>query len=445
MQSKNYQFTNHVIKTQKANGNIRYILTDYTQNEKKFVITLSTSNKDWRLDFRLDNKPKNKKALSYIDADKNEINIEPNQHPFEQRLFLFENIVDILFSQFISGGIYTMYDTQAPNHIYAISEICVDFINYHVKIGSSTKTLIQYRSVSNYLTLMYGSYTLAEFSKLTLSEVTDKYLTLADEKKWGITTKKTYKRVLVAINNWLIDNIDRYNFTKEIKNNFRKIKINGIDLPKKNVAFTDSDFALIINHCRENKHLKALYMCLSIMYDTHLRPNKEILRIKIKDIDFVNNTIYVHENHKNKKERICPISSEIIDMILEIIKEKNTTIEQAQDLYLFGYSSRFLYHKRGGETCFIEAFVEHIRTPLGLNPAYGVYSMKHYANIRKYKEGATIQELIKLNAHSSIVTTEKYLRELVRDIHVTIPLGLPNTNPKLIPLNPQNNIAIINI
>lgn len=151
----------------------------------------------------------------------------------------------------------------------------------------------------------------------------------------------------------------------------------------------------------ETDQVPYLYI-MQLCYRCLIRP-KEILMLKIKDIDFVENMITIPpEVAKNHKARTIGIPDEIM-MYLRRLEGYNS------DCYIFskGYLPGTIL-KSSKETARTWA---KMRDALGLPLKYQFYSLKD-TGITEMLEGGVPAKFVKeLADHSSLVITERYLHK----------------------------------
>ena len=140
---------------------------------------------------------------------------------------------------------------------------------------------------------------------------------------------------------------------------------------------------------------------LEILYSCGVRVS-ELVNIKIKDIDFSNNTILIFG--KGSKERIVPIGDYAKEYLEEYLYKYRTSMlkkEKCEYLFLNNHGkklTRQAVFKMIKKQALIKGIKKDI-TPHMLRHSFATHMLKYGADLR------TIQELL---GHSDISTTQIY-------------------------------------
>lgn len=137
-------------------------------------------------------------------------------------------------------------------------------------------------------------------------------------------------------------------------------------------------------------------LMLFILIDTGIRIN-ELLNIKVGNINFYNNTIYL-VNTKSHKPRFVPFSEGVSVMIRQYIRQFNVS-DKLFDMTYYGCVSVF----------------NRIKKKLKLNK-FHPHMLRHTFASRLHKNGATIFVIQNLLGHSSSSITERYIHFDLEDI-----------------------------
>lgn len=150
-----------------------------------------------------------------------------------------------------------------------------------------------------------------------------------------------------------------------------------------------------------------LYLLTRFIFYAFIRP-KELLNLRVRDIDLRNRTIKIKSSiAKNDKSESVPIIKPLMDLIL-----KSGVLSNPSDYYLFGQGlipSRTKSPMNEPTTMHREVlqklgfYVERVTV---------LYSWKHTGNIFAYMAGIDIKLIQRINRHSSLATTEIYLKKL---------------------------------
>jgi integrase len=157
----------------------------------------------------------------------------------------------------------------------------------------------------------------------------------------------------------------------------------------------------------ELKEIPELFLFTRFIYFTFSRV-KEIRNLQVKDIDLRTRTIRLKpDNVKTNRFLVKPMVKPLIDLILE-----NKILENPSNHYVFGYNL-----KSGFRNCQFNLPTTLHREILKKTGIYrenetSLYGWKHTGNINAYLKGMDIKLIQKINGHSSLETTEVYLRKL---------------------------------
>jgi integrase len=155
---------------------------------------------------------------------------------------------------------------------------------------------------------------------------------------------------------------------------------------------------------KEDKHL---WMVCRLIYQTFIRPGREISGLKIGDIDFVENKIWIPaEIAKNKKTDWVPLPSDVMEKLIEIEAD-----QLPKEYYVFSHSGpgknkvcRDFWSKR-----FRKKLVPHI-IPAGMT----IYALKHTGNQVAHLNGMPLKQQKELNRHHSLDQMDAYLQGMRR-------------------------------
>lgn len=222
--------------------------------------------------------------------------------------------------------------------------------------------------------------------------------------KVNATTRNSYRRVISAVFGQMADDeIIATNYVNAIP----KLK----EQPKKNKAFTKKEVEKIKKYLL--KHDPYLYTFIKFVMYGFFRP-VEVTRIKVENINLNRNTISVQS--KTEAESVVFITSQLKETIL------------AMDLNNYK-GSDFIFTKNfcpgpwevsteKSKTRFFSFRFQKLKTALGFNKDYGIYSFRHSASIDLFtsfkKQGLTDLEarhkMLPITRHKSIDSLNKYLR-----------------------------------
>jgi|GEM_PF-5830525 len=197
-------------------------------------------------------------------------------------------------------------------------------------------------------------------------------------------------------------------------NPFKKIPFKK-QIEKKHVAFELEQMIKLLEFIDGLGRFKELRICANLVYSSLLRPHQEVRLLKRSDFndDFTRISIS-GERTKNSKNRSVLIDQETTQLLLEIgVQELDSeiniwsrSVKPFNESY-FNNQWRKMREldKRMGE----DPANPHSRI---LRSGQSLYSFRHTAAIMHYETHQSIAKLQRLMDHSSVQTTEKYLRDL---------------------------------
>jgi integrase len=160
-------------------------------------------------------------------------------------------------------------------------------------------------------------------------------------------------------------------------------------------------------------------LAIEFEYYCFLRPGKELRFLKIKDIDFTRGTINVDKiRSKTNLERFPTIPLVFLNELREI------------KLHLYP-KEYFVIGKNGqpgpmpiSKNTLRNRF-RYFREKLNMPESYKFYSWKHTGNGMASDAGITTKDLQEQNGHTSLLTTEKYMRYKIGKVNKKIRDNFP--------------------
>lgn len=209
----------------------------------------------------------------------------------------------------------------------------------------------------------------------------------------------SYLRDLITVMHYLMNN--DYIDTFEMKT---------IKTSKSNIeTYTDDELRILLKKPNIRKCKFIEYQCWVItnfLFCTGVR-QRSLMNIKIKDIDFNNNVLYVNVT-KNRKPIIIPLNTTLINILKEYLKHRqHKTEEDYLFCNVFGqqlvkstcYHMLYTYNKnRGVETT-------------------GIHRYRHTFAKQWILSGGNVVTLSRLLGHSNLNITENYIHLLVSDLN----------------------------
>lgn len=180
--------------------------------------------------------------------------------------------------------------------------------------------------------------------------------------------------------------------------------------------FKDHQAAILSEHIEE--HNPELWLACQFLFYCFIRPGNELQNLKIEDIDLDNACIKIRGDHaKNGETEIVDIP----DAFYKILVRK-ALHKYPDHYYVFAKAENEESYKWGEISCkpgeiplsrdYLSKLHTAIQKRLHVAPKSSFYSWKHYGNIKAYKAGIGLIELMKQNRHKDIATTMEYFRNM---------------------------------
>jgi len=284
----------------------------------------------------------------------------------------------------------------------SLSKAIILFKDYHNRHQTRKKSIGTYLSKLNALSAFYPNIILQDITTKNLQHFIQSKIDDSTYAQGSVASaKRTFNTFFnVCIQLEILKTNPMAGFDKKI----RSYK----ETDDKHIPYTDEDLKTILEYL-DSKDKYGAFFCRMIYY-TCLRP-AEIRGLKLRDIDLTTNTITILPDVKkvttnNNKEYI-----EINESFKPFLQQLNLN-QYPKHYYLTGSSTNIIGEKKVGENTPYNKLISALEK-LELNDKnYDLYSFKHTSNIRKYLNGWTLAEIMKANRHSSISTTEIYLKKL---------------------------------
>jgi integrase len=148
-----------------------------------------------------------------------------------------------------------------------------------------------------------------------------------------------------------------------------------------------------------------LWLAVQFMYYCGMRPGREIIGTKIKDIDYLAGTVHVDREHsKNGKDRIVTIPMQFV----EALKQIYILHKFNRDYYIFGRGGHPGPEPIGKNK--LSYKFRKIREKLKMPTEYKFYSWKHTGAIEADEAGMPHKDISNHLGHSNMSTTDIYFR-----------------------------------
>lgn len=222
------------------------------------------------------------------------------------------------------------------------------------------------------------------------------FLFIIQERKLSKVTIKKYNQIL-------------YNVFQLIRKERKLMENPVVEMPTTKILNESAPFPIRENHVAEiTKALEErdpqLLFASKFLFYCSIRPGLELRLLKISEIDLYRGTINVSASRaKTKLSRLVTIPQQFLKEL------------QAMDLKSMPGSYYVLSHggKPGptplGKNTLRQRWAV-IRKALNLPDLYKFYSWKHTGNVSASDAGIPLRQIQLQNGHSSIATTERYLR-----------------------------------
>lgn len=213
-----------------------------------------------------------------------------------------------------------------------------------------------------------------------------------NERKVSCTTYNNYIKMGRAVFNWMVD---KYYIPK---NEFNNVKLKKKE-KKSRILIDDETKVKIKKHLQQTKP-NYLIIC-KLIYNTLLRP-KEIRMLKVSDILLEQKAIRVRgEVAKNEKERIVPLTQELVDDL------KRLGVDKAKaDYYVF--SKDLCPGKKRISDGYMGKYWDRMRTKLKFSKNMVLYSFRDTGMTDMIKGGIDPLSVMQLADHHSLAMTTIY-------------------------------------
>lgn len=152
-------------------------------------------------------------------------------------------------------------------------------------------------------------------------------------------------------------------------------------------------------------------MLISIFYSTGMRLS-ELINLKEKQLDFSRSQIKVLG--KGNKERIIPVSKNVIEMIVDYQRLKKKNFEKTEDTLLVTEKGKRLYPK------YAYLLVNQVLGAASTLDKKSPHVLRHTFATHLMNNGADLNAVKELLGHSSLASTQIYTHntiEKLKDIH----------------------------
>ena len=212
----------------------------------------------------------------------------------------------------------------------------------------------------------------------------------------------------VSINSYLRDLITTFHFFMN-EGWLPHFKMQAIKVDKSHIeTYSDTELQLLLkkpNVKRCNFTEYQSWVMTNFLFSTGVR-QRSLMHIKIKDLDFDNNVVYVNVT-KNRKPLIVPLNHTMVNILQEYLKYRR---HKSNTDYLFCNAFGQQLVK---STCYHMLYEYNKRRGVQTT---GIHRYRHTFAKQWITSGGNVVSLSKLLGHSSLDITQNYIHLLVSDI-----------------------------
>jgi len=142
---------------------------------------------------------------------------------------------------------------------------------------------------------------------------------------------------------------------------------------------------------------------METLYSTGIRVS-ELVALNLEDIDFLGEV--VHIRGKGKKERICPISSSVLQVIQHYMEFRNKRAQHNGN-----FDGKVLFVNKHGKrlsTRSVRRKMDKYLKMAGLDPSISPHTLRHSFATHMLNRGADLRSVQELLGHQSLSTTQIY-------------------------------------
>lgn len=212
----------------------------------------------------------------------------------------------------------------------------------------------------------------------------------------------------VSINSYLRDLITVFHYFM-YEGYIPYFKMKAIKVDKNHIeTYTDEELKLLLKKPNIKKCSFSEYkawVATSFLFATGVR-QRSLMNIKIKDVDFENNVVYVNIT-KNRKPLIVPMNQTLVNILIEYLKYRH---HKSNEDYLF---CNVFGNQLVKSTCYHMLY--DYNKSRGVETT-GIHRYRHTFAKQWILNGGDVVSLSKLLGHSSLEITQNYIHLLVSDV-----------------------------
>lgn len=212
----------------------------------------------------------------------------------------------------------------------------------------------------------------------------------------------------VSINSYLRDFITTMHYLMN-EGYIQSYKMQAIKVDKSHIeTYNEQELQLLLKKPNIKKCSFIEYQAwvmTNFLFSTAVR-QRSLMYIKVKDIDFDNNVVYVNVT-KNRKPLIVPLNQTMVNILKEYLKYRN---HKSDDDYLF---CNVFGQQLVKSTCYHMLYEYNKRRGVETT---GIHRYRHTFAKQWILSGGNVVSLSQLLGHSSLEITQNYIHLLVSDV-----------------------------
>ena len=212
----------------------------------------------------------------------------------------------------------------------------------------------------------------------------------------------------VSINSYLRDFITTMHYLMN-EGYIQSYKMQAIKVDKSHIeTYNEQELQLLLKKPNIKKCSFIEYQAwvmTNFLFSTAVR-QRSLMFIKVKDIDFDNNVVYVNVT-KNRKPLIVPLNQTMVNILREYLKYRN---HKTDDDYLF---CNVFGQQLVKSTCYHMLYEYNKRRGVETT---GIHRYRHTFAKQWILSGGNVVSLSQLLGHSSLEITQNYIHLLVSDV-----------------------------
>ena len=212
----------------------------------------------------------------------------------------------------------------------------------------------------------------------------------------------------VSINSYLRDFITTVHFLMN-EGFIPHFKMQSIKVDKNHIeTYNEHELRLLLKKPNLKKCSFTEYQCwvmTNFLFSTAVR-QRSLMNIKVKDIDFDNNVVYVNVT-KNRKTLIVPLNQTMVNILIEYLKYRQ---HKSDEDYLF---CNVFGQQLVKSTCYHKLYEYNKKRGVETT---GIHRYRHTFAKQWILNGGNVVSLSKLLGHSSLDITQNYINLLVSDV-----------------------------